>query len=103
MSQQTLGKEIGVTFQQIQKYEKGINRVGSSRLYAFSKMLSVPIAFFFDGYEEQNQNIGNTASNILASKETLSLVRFYLQLRDERLRKAFLNLLKVTTNGEGDE
>ena len=67
LSQNKIGEMIGVTFQQIQKYEKGINRMGSSRLYQFAKILLVPISYFFDGYE--NLEDANGPSAKVAEKE----------------------------------
>ena len=66
LSQNKIGEMIGVTFQQIQKYEKGINRMGSSRLYQFARILFVPISYFFDGYEdEQNCTLPEKPKSLL--------------------------------------
>jgi transcriptional regulator with XRE-family HTH domain len=98
MSQEHLGEAVGVTFQQIQKYERGLNRIGSSRLYEFSQLLSVPVSYFFD-------KVGNVAEGVLPrdilaqsgqrNKEVLTLVRSYDKIQDVALRKKLLALVKT--------
>jgi transcriptional regulator with XRE-family HTH domain len=103
MSQDSLGKEIGVTFQQIQKYERGVNRVGSSRLFDFSRILNVPVGYFFDDLEAQNSpKMGFSESNDngldldpMDSKETLNLVRAYYRIVDPSVRKKVLGLIRA--------
>ncbi|TAE80957.1 MAG: XRE family transcriptional regulator [Alphaproteobacteria bacterium] len=112
LSQDMIGKKVGVSFQQVQKYERGINRIGSSRLYQFSKLLDVPISFFFEGYEQCDayQNEETQYPSMIAaedqhafdhehmsSRETLELVRTYYAIKDEKTRKRFLDLLKSFT------
>ncbi|TAE34741.1 MAG: XRE family transcriptional regulator [Alphaproteobacteria bacterium] len=112
LSQDIIGKKVGVSFQQVQKYERGINRIGSSRLYQFSKLLDVPISFFFEGYEQSDtyQNEEAQYPSMIAaedqhafdhehmsSRETLELVRTYYAIKDEKTRKRFLDLLKSFT------
>lgn len=111
LSQESIGKAIGVTFQQIQKYERGINRMGSSRLYDFGKILSVPISYFFEGYEGE-QNDGGQYSVGMAdeaagfehekvnSRETTELIRSYYSIKDEKVRKRFADLLKSMAEQE---
>lgn len=103
MSQDHLGKEIGVTFQQIQKYERGINRVGSSRLYDFSRILGVPVGYFFDEIQTDSDNVAvgfaedagyDYESEKLNNKETMNLIRAYYKIKDKALRKKVLNLVK---------
>ncbi len=116
MSQETLGKAIGVTFQQIQKYERGINRVGSSRLYEFSKILSVPVSYFFEDLpDELTEGVGPQAGfaedgqdferDQLSSKESISLVRAYCRIKSPDVRKKLLSLVKSlsATNLEQEE
>ncbi len=102
-SQEYVGKKLGVTFQQIQKYERGVNRVGSSRLYDFARILKVPVAYFFEALEEPQGFAENTASetdglleipHMLESKETLALVRAYYQIQSPIVRKKVLALIK---------
>jgi transcriptional regulator with XRE-family HTH domain len=114
MSQESLGRAIGVTFQQIQKYERGVNRMGSSRLFDFARILSVPVAFFFEGYEESQEEHGTAASapvsayggmadgaeqdfehERLTSRETLELMRAYHRISDGKTRKRIAELIKT--------
>lgn len=104
ISQHKIGEITGVTFQQIQKYEKGTNRIGSSRLYEFSKILMVPINYFFDGYDGNNSvatsilndnevPLIDTGSNI-DEKEILALVKYFTRIKDKNTRKSVLNLAR---------
>jgi transcriptional regulator with XRE-family HTH domain len=103
MSQEELGQAVGVTFQQIQKYEKGLNRIGSSRLYEFSKILNVPVSYFFEDMAgENNLNDANGVAEPngsfdhlrLDNKEVLNLVRAYSLITDIEVRKKMLSLIK---------
>ena len=95
MSQTALGEAIGVTFQQVQKYEKGANRVGASRLTQIAKALRVPIKTFFDGGDEQEDDpkAGATFA-FLAVPGALELVRAYAQIDDSKLRRSLVALVK---------
>ncbi len=73
MSQEELGKHLGLTFQQIQKYEKGMNRIGASRLWQFSLILGRPISWFFEGIGKQKRK----GDDLLAKRETLQLVGYW--------------------------
>ena len=103
MSQSILGQRLGLTFQQIQKYERGANRIGSSRLYRISVILDVPVSFFFDELPD-NVVAGSRAvetcpalveTNQLSRRETLELVRAYYNIRSEKSRKCIANLVKA--------
>lgn len=112
MSQEKLGQEVGLTFQQIQKYERGANRIGASRLYQFSTVLDVPISFFYDdipsdlaaqvakkaasaaqGFSEGVQSAYETEDN-LHRKETLELIRSYFKIPDIGVRRRVYDLVK---------
>ena len=73
MSQKELGKHVGLTFQQIQKYEKGMNRMGASTLWQFSLILGQPISWFFEGIGERKRKV----DGLVAKRETLQLVRYF--------------------------
>jgi len=73
MSQEELGNHVGLTFQQIQKYEKGMNRIAASRLWRFSLILGRPISWFFEGIGERKRKVGD----LLAKRETLKFVRYF--------------------------
>ena len=74
MSQIELGEHVGLTFQQIQKYENGMNRIGAGRLWRFSLILGRPISWFFEGIGERKRKVGD----LLAKRETLKFVRYFL-------------------------
>ncbi len=114
MSQERLGEALGLTFQQVQKYERGVNRVGASRLFDLSRVLDVPISFFFDdmsdagtqaaaplgaalsgrrslGFADQQDGF---ADDMLHRRETLELVRAYYRISDPNQRKTVFALIK---------
>lgn len=109
MSQERLGEALGLTFQQVQKYERGVNRVGASRLYDLSRVLDVPISFFFDdmpdtlaapggghgipGYSETSDGFGGV-DDPLSKRETLELVRAYYRITEPSVRKRVFELIK---------
>lgn len=105
LSQEKLAESVGLTFQQVQKYERGINRISAGRLFQFSRILDVPITYFY----EQVQNIGRTAyvglsdddqdayvadDDVMNNKETLSLVRAYYAIKDVDARKDIVKFIK---------
>lgn len=105
LSQEALGKTIGVTFQQIQKYERGVNRMGSSRLYDFSKALAVPPSYFFEGYDQgvkkmhAHAGMAEDASpayehELLANREMLEMMRAFNKIKDPSVRKQVADLIK---------
>ncbi len=108
MSQEKLGESVGLTFQQIQKYERGANRVGASRLYELSRILDVPVSFFFDDMPvELTTPEGRAAVGLrdrsqepvepdpLTRRETLELVRAYYRVTDPHVRKRLFELTKA--------
>ena len=117
MSQERLGEALGLTFQQVQKYERGVNRVGASRLFDLSRVLDVPISFFFDdmpdslsdaygaqpgrrpaGFAETHDSFADDAIN---RRETLELVRAYYRIVDPAVRKRVFELIKSMGPVEG--
>lgn len=102
LSQEKLGDAIGLTFQQVQKYERGANRIGASRLHQLSQVLDVPVAFFFEGLAERAANgEGPTDNDPLLKRETLELVRAYYRIADPQVRRRIFELTK--TLGESPE
>jgi len=108
LSQERLGELIGLTFQQVQKYERGSNRVGASRLFDLSRVLDVPISFFFeDMAEEASAKPGKRrgaaderaayegAKSPIAKRETLELVRAYYRIDDSSVRQRVFDLIKT--------
>ena len=103
MSQEKLGEALGITFQQIQKYEKGTNRVGASRLQAIATVLQVPVAFFFeDAPGHQAAFAGGLAEDsstayvvdFLNSAEGLQLNRAFVKIADAKVRRKVIDLVK---------
>lgn len=96
MTQQQLGTIVGIKFQQIQKYETGMNRVSASRLWDIAAALDVSISFFFDGIEHAEGDIVHNATSedklkgdLLADKEALELVRAYYAIPEQQRRRLF--------------
>jgi len=112
MSQEKLGEAIGLTFQQVQKYERGANRIGASRLFDLSRVLDVPVSFFFDDMpaeaaaapidddEEGGEERPATTyePDPMAKRETLELVRAYYRIGDPSVRKRLFELTKAVAN-----
>ncbi|WP_136682366.1 helix-turn-helix domain-containing protein [Falsirhodobacter xinxiangensis] len=91
MTQQQLADKVGIKFQQIQKYETGMNRVSASRLWDISEVLGVSIAFFFEGLEgaEANRSTSVVEGDMMADKEALELVRSYYAIPEAQRRRLF--------------
>jgi transcriptional regulator with XRE-family HTH domain len=110
MSQEKLGESLGITFQQVQKYEKGTNRVGASRLQAISSILDVPVAFFFEnapgghgeakGFSEDSST--TFVVDFLNSAEGLQLNRAFARITDPKVRRKVIELVKTLAPEEGD-
>ena len=101
MNQETVAEALGLTFQQLQKYEKGSNRISASRLYELSQVLDVPQAFFFEEMTDQVKKAGPKAGatlddgyNPMAKRETLELVRAYYKIKDPAVRKSITELAR---------
>ncbi|MGO4916285.1 helix-turn-helix domain-containing protein [Pseudogemmobacter sp. W21_MBD1_M6] len=92
MTQQQLAEKVGIKFQQIQKYETGMNRISASRLWDIAATLGVPVSFFFEGVEATKATTGPNSSlpnDILADKEALELVRSYYAIPENQRRRLF--------------
>ncbi len=89
MTQQQLAERVGIKFQQIQKYETGMNRVSASRLWDISDALDVPIAYFFDGLDGRAAPMAGLPGDILADKEALELIRSYYAIPENQRRRLF--------------
>lgn len=108
VSQTDLANAVGVTFQQVQKYEKGTNRISASRLQQMSSVLQVPIPFFFEGLpaaKSTSKQIGDAASpayvsDFLATSDGLSLVKFFMQITDPKLRRRLVTLVEAIASGD---
>ncbi|MEK1887051.1 MAG: helix-turn-helix domain-containing protein [Phyllobacterium sp.] len=103
LSQEKLGDSLGITFQQIQKYEKGMNRVGASRLQAIGNVLNVPVTFFFDdmpgqddkpkGFDEESET--TYVVGLLNSSEGIQLARAFAKITDAKVRRKILDLVRT--------
>jgi transcriptional regulator with XRE-family HTH domain len=91
MSQSALGKLLGVTFQQVQKYEKGVNRIGAGRLQSLAEIFEVPISAFFDEKKDASEH-RSTLFELADSAGALSLLRAYSSLTDQKLKRALVQL-----------
>jgi transcriptional regulator with XRE-family HTH domain len=114
LSQDAIGSAIGVTFQQVQKYERGINRMSASRLHDFSKILKVNIGYFFDGYGEDFEDVvmGQAMGmaepdapafehNPISNRETMDVMRAYYRIKNPSTRKRLLDLIKAVADDKG--
>ncbi|MBI1391369.1 MAG: helix-turn-helix domain-containing protein [Alphaproteobacteria bacterium] len=106
MSQEKLGESLGLTFQQIQKYEKGTNRMGASRLFQIAQVLDVPLQFLFEGLEPQAGRRGFSEDGpsfepsepfmrFMSSPEGVELCRHFADIADPRVRKRIIDLIKT--------
>ena len=109
MSQEKLGDELGVTFQQVQKYERGANRVGASRLYRLSRVLEVPVQFFFEDLSDKPMISGMAEDdqtpivyNFIQSSDGVSLAEAFSRISDAKVRRRVLELVR-TLAAEQDE
>ena len=92
MTQQQLAQQVGIKFQQIQKYETGANRVSASRLWDIAEALDVPVSFFFEGLEESEKETAGKKSvpaDLMGDKEALDLVRSYYAIPENQRRRLF--------------
>lgn len=107
MSQEKLGERLGLTFQQVQKYEKGTNRIGASRLQQISEILSVPVSYFFEGAP---QRIGDATTpgggfsearsstyvvDFLSTTDGLQLNKAFIRIQDQKVRRKIVELVKA--------
>jgi transcriptional regulator with XRE-family HTH domain len=99
MSQTNLGDALGLTFQQVQKYEKGANRVGASRLQHIAHILQVPVSFFFEGSPGASGEGAATPTpsyvdDFLATSDGLSLIKYFTRIKKPKLRRSIVDLVE---------
>ncbi len=99
MSQDDLGKQVGITFQQIQKYERGTNRVSASRIWEFARILNVPEDYFFEGLEGSKTS-GDSDDQLLDSKESQQLIKAYYNVLKPQVRQKIRNLIQSIAESE---
>ena len=103
MSQERLGDMLGLTFQQVQKYEKGVNRIGAGRLFEIARILGVPIDFFYDGVGAPAESLAEAAPPVMefvSSGEGLQLSLAFMKIKDPKVRKRVLDLVKSLAEDE---
>jgi transcriptional regulator with XRE-family HTH domain len=109
MSQEKLGDALGLTFQQVQKYEKGTNRIGASRLQQISNILQVPVSFLFEGAPhiggERNAGMSEApspayVSDFLATSDGLSLTKSFMRIKNSKLRRRIVDLVEQIAGEE---
>ena len=109
MSQEKLGEALGITFQQVQKYENGTNRISASRLQQIAKVLGVPIQFFFEGAPHvSSQRVTATdvspdyVADFLTTSEGVQLTRAFVRITDPIVRRRFISLVKAMAGDENE-
>jgi transcriptional regulator with XRE-family HTH domain len=111
MSQQTLAEALGISFQQVQKYEKGVNRVGASRLSQIATALDVPVSYFFEGNHSAQGSDGNPdvrretdqVAMFLSTTEGLNLNRAFVKIPSASVRQKVVSLIKSLAMAAGEE
>ena len=106
MSQERLGDLLGLTFQQVQKYEKGVNRIGAGRLFEVSRILNVPVDFFYEGVNAApgaNETDGAPVMDFVSSGEGLQLSLAFMKIKDAKVRKRVLDLVKSLAEEEAQK
>jgi len=108
MSQERLGELLGLTFQQVQKYEKGVNRIGAGRLFEIATIMGVPIGFFYEdaenalasrpGFAEDDES--GSVMEFIASGEGLQLTLAFMRIKDPKVRRRLLDLVRSLTEEE---
>ena len=101
MSQEALGVKVGLSFQQIQKYEKGANRISASRLFVLTRILEVYIYYFFEGYQTSGSYLrmedsthNSKSRDFVSSNESMSLYRAFTRIKSRRTRRALIDMVK---------
>ena len=106
MSQEDLASRLGITFQQVQKYERGLNRISGSRLYDISKILQVNIDYFFDEFQTEHKEMpfdeNIPLSNLMQQEEALVLVNAYNKIKKPHLRQMLFDLVVSMSNYSND-
>lgn len=116
ISQEKLAGAIGLTFQQVQKYERGLNRISAGRLYQFSKILDIPVAYFYENINQNqapglsdgeqqgfNSETAAASEDVMSKKETVDLLRAYYSIDDENARKDILRFIRSMAQKIGQD
>lgn len=111
LTQQDLAKALGLTFQQVQKYERGANRVSASKLHKISETLGVPISYFFEGLDDETSGFSETPAsytgtslkevlNFASSEEGMELNQAFAEIKDAKTRKYLVGLFQAISEAE---
>ncbi len=113
LSQEAIAKAVGITFQQVQKYEKGANAMNSSRLYEFSQFMQVPVAYFFEGLGQAVATLGETAGfaeesekfdhnhKKVSDRESLEMMKAFKRIAQQTVRKRLSDLVRAIADNRG--
>jgi transcriptional regulator with XRE-family HTH domain len=93
MSQGELGKALRISFQQVQKYENGVNRIGAGRLQQMAQIFDVPVTFFFDGAPTEVNDKNMPDLELLIPSQCLSLIKAFMHIKDETMRRRIVDLV----------
>lgn len=107
LSQENLAETVGITFQQVQKYERGTNRLSASRLYDFSKKLDIPVGYFFEGYEESTETgySGMKEPTVhfeyedMSGREMLELAKAFRRIKNQKTKKTITDMIRAVADG----
>lgn len=115
-SQEKLADALGITFQQVQKYENATNRVSASKLYDISEVIGVPVSYFYEGLNvneneasvslemvAETKKLGLETSKVMESKETLKLIRYYYSIQNDALRQKAYDLIKAMSQEDFED
>ena len=106
MSQEKLGELLGLSFQQVQKYEKGVNRIGAGRLWQAARILGVPITYFYEGLVDPSRaatepdHVSAEVLQFIASREGMQLTLGFMRIKEPKVRKRVLDLTRSLAEGE---
>ena len=102
LTQSDLGERVGLTFQQIQKYEKGENRISASKLFQIAQILKTSVSFFFDGYRE---NVANDSmeEKTIDDKQSVNLVQSFKSIKNPKLKKRIMMLIESVSDEDSEE
>ena len=100
ISQTELGDSLDITFQQIQKYENGVNRVGSGRLFKIASVLEVPVTAFFEGSDGAHQSKDPRVFGLLAEPHSMQLIQAFSEIKDPRIRRSIVALVRTIARSD---
>lgn len=109
LSQEAVANAVGITFQQVQKYEKGSNAMNANRLYEFAQFMHVPVAYFFEGLEDNSQTVGlaetgaekfDHNSKRVSDRESLEMMKAFKRIKEQVIRKRLADLVRAVADNK---